>query len=95
MRSLIGKETAISTAEKVLVFMIESGVLYLCIWVCSALRALLYVWLCRTFTDSRLSAQGGVYDTDIYSIALGFGYFYRCGYRSSRCKASFYYVMTG
>lgn len=33
LRSLFGKETAISTAEKLLIFMVESGVLYLCIWV--------------------------------------------------------------
>ena len=69
--------------------MIESGVLYLCIWVCFSLLVVV------SFTDSRLSAQGDVYDPDVYSMALGFGYFYRCGYRSNRRKASFYYVMTG
>jgi len=33
VRSLLGKETTRSIAEKVLVFMVESGALYLCIWV--------------------------------------------------------------
>ncbi|KAH9003306.1 hypothetical protein EDB86DRAFT_2826481 [Lactarius hatsudake] len=32
IRSLLGKGTATSTAEKVLIFMVESGALYLCIW---------------------------------------------------------------
>jgi len=32
VRALLGKGTASSTAEKVLIFMVESGALYLCIW---------------------------------------------------------------
>ncbi|KAI9438516.1 hypothetical protein H4582DRAFT_176202 [Lactarius indigo] len=42
VRSLLGKGTATRTAEKVLVFTVESGALYLCIWV---------VYIISTFTD--------------------------------------------
>ncbi|KAH9055146.1 hypothetical protein EDB83DRAFT_1109508 [Lactarius deliciosus] len=42
VRSLLGKGTATSTAEKVLIFMVESGALYLCIWA---------VYIISTFTD--------------------------------------------
>ncbi|KAI9443125.1 hypothetical protein H4582DRAFT_1158495 [Lactarius indigo] len=42
VRALLGKGTTSSTAEKVLIFMVESGALYLCIWV---------VYMISTFTQ--------------------------------------------
>ncbi|KAH9029366.1 hypothetical protein EDB84DRAFT_1496458 [Lactarius hengduanensis] len=42
VRSSLGKGTATSTAEKVLIFVVESGALYLCIWA---------VYIISTFTD--------------------------------------------
>ncbi|KAI9465586.1 hypothetical protein BJY52DRAFT_593744 [Lactarius psammicola] len=64
VRSLLGKGTASSTAEKVLIFMVESGALYLCIWVLYMISSFTK-WDDVLFLDAAIVQIVGIYPMTI------------------------------
>ncbi|KAH9173834.1 hypothetical protein EDB89DRAFT_662104 [Lactarius sanguifluus] len=64
VRSLLGKGTATSTAEKVLIFMVESGALYLCIWAVYII-SMFTDWNGVPFLDTSIVQVVGIYPMTI------------------------------
>ncbi|KAH8998661.1 hypothetical protein EDB92DRAFT_1941458 [Lactarius akahatsu] len=64
VRALLGKGTATSTAEKVLIFMVESGTLYLCIWVAYMISTFTQ-WEDVLFLDTAIVQVVGIYPMTI------------------------------
>lgn len=64
VRSLLGKDSAATKAEKVLIFMVESGALYLCIWVAYMITSFAQ-WEFVHFLDTAIVQLVGIYPMTI------------------------------
>ncbi|KAI9462392.1 hypothetical protein BJY52DRAFT_145100 [Lactarius psammicola] len=69
VRSLLGKGTVTSTAEKILIFMVESGALYLCIWVAYMILSFTH-WDGVRFLDAAIVQVVGIYPMTIVLLVM-------------------------